>query len=293
MQLSIINPHGFCTGVARAIDLVEKVLAQHPGETLYCLHEIVHNEHVVSRLTALGMIVINHLTEAPIGARVLFSAHGVSPAIRQEAQARQLEVIDATCPFVDKVHREVLRFKDAQQTILCIGHKGHDEVEGVIGEAPDCTTVIESPKDVDSLTYPADHPIAVVSQTTISATMYDSIMVALKGRFSQIQAPNHTDICYATRDRQSAVTDAAQIADHILVLGSTNSSNSRRLVETAQSAGCSATLIATLDELHNLDLTAVNHLAITSGASTPETFLQKVVAILTKAGCSISDTSTQ
>lgn len=280
MNIHIITPHGFCSGVARAIRIAEETLLRYPNTPLYCLHEIVHNQHVVNRLTLAGMTFVQTLAEVPMGACVLFSAHGVAPTVRVEAHQRQLLVVDATCPFVDKVHREVLQFAQAKTPVVCIGHKGHDEVVGVVGEAPDYAYVVESEADIVALPIPRGSPLAVVSQTTISATMYDSLMVTLLQRYPNLQVPRKTDICYATRDRQTAVTEAAPYADHMLILGSSNSSNSKRLVETARVAGCHATLIGTCADLDDLDLSTCQRLAITSGASTPERFLDEVLDVI-------------
>lgn len=277
MEIQIAEPHGFCTGVARAIQIAETVLAATPGETLYCLHELVHNQHVVERLHQLGMVFVQQLADVPCGAQILFSAHGVSPAVRREACERKLRVIDATCPFVDKVHKEVIRFAKAGLPVICVGHKGHDEVVGVTGEAPDMTWVVESPEEVASLSWPADVPIAVVSQTTISAESFDRILRALHERYPNLQQPARTDICYATRDRQQAVQQLAPQVDLLLVLGSQNSSNSKRLVETARACGTPAELIGAVEDLRTLDLSQVKRLGITSGASTPESFLENVL----------------
>lgn len=278
--LIIAEPHGFCSGVARAIAIAEKTLAQHPGTPIYCLHEIVHNEHVVAHLEAAGMRFVSRLEEIPSGAIALFSAHGVTPAIRAEAGARQLTLIDATCPFVEKVHAEVRRFAAENCFVVCIGHRDHQEVIGIAGEAPGQVHVVEKPEDVDRLSVPPGQRVAVVSQTTLSTAHVDRVMARLHSRFPALEQPSKTDICYATRDRQQAVNTLAKNCEWVIVLGSANSSNSRRLVETAEAAGARATLVSTLEELRQLDMRQARCIGITSGASTPESFMDDAVAYL-------------
>lgn len=278
--LIIADPHGFCSGVARAIAIAEKTLAQNPGTTIYCLHEIVHNEHVVAHLEAAGMRFVSHLEEIPPGATVLFSAHGVTPAIRKQARARQLTLIDATCPFVEKVHAEVRRFAAEACFIVCIGHRDHQEVIGIAGEAPEHVHVVEKPEDVDLLDASPSQRVAVVSQTTLSTTHVDRVMARLHSRFPSLEQPSKTDICYATRDRQQAVSTLAKNCEWVIVLGSANSSNSRRLVETAEAAGARATLVSTMEELRQLDVRDAHCIGITSGASTPESFMDAAIAYL-------------
>ncbi len=285
MELFIAEPHGMCTGVARALKIATKTLNDHPAETLWCFHEIVHNEHVVAALRERGAVFVDNLDEIPQGARVLFSAHGVSPAIRQEAAARNLEVVDATCPFVAKVHQEACTFAEQAVTIALVGHKGHDEVVGILGEAPEHIHVVESADDVAQLvaTSPRGATIAVLSQTTISREMFDARVTELSAAGFNLLFPDHRDICYATQERQLAVRDLAQKVDHILVLGSRNSSNSKRLAEVAQTAGCPATLIASPDEVATLDLSGVQKLGITSGASTPEELFHQLTHLIQQA----------
>ncbi len=272
MELRIAEPHGMCTGVARALKIAEQTLADHPGETLWCFHEIVHNEHVVAALRARGAHFVDTIEAIPHGARVLFSAHGVSPAVRAQAEARALSIVDATCPFVAKVHQEARAFAERSLPVALIGHKGHDEVMGIVGEAPKRITVIESSEDVYALTRvcPPPSELAVLSQTTISQEMFDDCTTQLTAAGYTLAFPDHRDICYATRERQIAVRDLARHVDHILVLGSRNSSNSKRLAEVAVTAGCPATLIASPNELTTVDLNGVQRLGLTSGASTPE-----------------------
>ncbi|MCL2104543.1 MAG: 4-hydroxy-3-methylbut-2-enyl diphosphate reductase [Kiritimatiellaeota bacterium] len=287
--LRIADPHGFCSGVARAIRMAESALTAcghscprpaQQSEHIYCLNEIVHNQHVVAQLTAQGMKFVRRLEDIPEGARILFSAHGVSPAVRVAAARRGLRVIDATCPFVEKVHAEVRRFVATEATIICIGHRNHEEVIGVAGEAPDRTIVVENAQEVEALDIPPEHPIAVVTQTTLGATQVDAVMDALRKRFTTIASPPHSDICYATRDRQNAVRELAKRCDCVIVLGSANSSNSQRLAETAREGGGTAILISEMTDLDRHDWAPFRTLGITSGASTPEAFLDEVVEAL-------------
>lgn len=277
MKLSVAEPHGMCSGVARALEMAHRTLEAHPGETLWCFHELVHNEHVVAELQARGAVFVDEIDAIPEGARVLFSAHGVSPAVQAAAQARHLEIVDATCPFVAKVHAEARRFASEEAVIALVGHKGHDEVVGILGEAPEQIHVVESTEDVTALREQISQPsLVVLSQTTVSGAMYEARVNDLKAVGFEVVLPKTLDICYATRERQQAVRELAQQVDCVLVLGSRNSSNSKRLVEVAESAGCRAHLIASLDELSAVDLTEVQHLGITSGASTPETLLNEL-----------------
>lgn len=276
-KLTIVYPHGFCLGVARAMEVADKILREHPGETVYCLHQIVHNEHVVDELSKKGMIFVSQVDEVPEGSLLLFSAHGISPVVREQAKNRKLRVTDATCPFVAKVHASVRRFAKDKVRVACIGHRKHDEVVGVSGEAPDDVVVVENEADAEVVKLPTDHPIAVVTQTTLSADLVDRVIDILKRRFPHLLVPSGTDICYATRNRQQAVRRLARLCDRVLVLGSFNSSNSQRLVETARSEGTEAVLVHSLESLSELDWSQDHHIGITSGASTPERFLAEVV----------------
>ncbi|MGN0855828.1 MAG: 4-hydroxy-3-methylbut-2-enyl diphosphate reductase [Candidatus Spyradenecus sp.] len=278
MELFIAEPHGMCTGVARALRIVRRTLEEHPGEPLWCFHEIVHNEHVVSNLRAQGVRFVDDLADVPPGSRLLFSAHGVSPAVRAQAAERNLEVVDATCPFVAKVHAEAKAFAAQALPIALVGHKGHDEVVGILGEAPTAIRVIETAADVAALRQelPAVRDLALLSQTTVSGEMFNERLANLRAAGFTPRLPNHRDICYATQERQDAVRELASRVDRLLVLGSRTSSNSKRLAEVAQTAGCPATLIASPDELDTLDLSGVERLGLTSGASTPEELLTEV-----------------
>jgi len=283
--LFIAHPHGFCSGVARAVNMAEAALQQNPEkDIIYCLNEIVHNQHVVFRLSSQGMIFVKRVEDVPEGSRLLFSAHGVSPDVRQQAEARHLQVIDATCPFVSKVHEEVRRFAATGIHIVCIGHRKHEEVIGVVGEAPDRVHVIENAEEVCHLDLPVDQPLAVVTQTTLGEAQVEAVMSALRARYTHLVCPPHADICYATRDRQHAVEDLAQRCECMIVLGSTNSSNSQRLVETAEAAGAHAKLISDISELSRYDWSAYSTLGITSGASTPEHFLDATIQWLVGQG---------
>lgn len=264
-----------CSGVARALRIAEQTLSEHPGETLWCFHEIVHNEHVVASLRTRGARFVDAIAAIPPGGRVLFSAHGVSPAVRAEAEARGLDIVDATCPFVAKVHEEAKTFAAQGYEIALVGHKGHDEVVGIVGEAPEHIHVTETAEEVAALraALPQDNALAVLSQTTVSREMFEARLADLQAAGFTPQLPRHRDICYATQERQDAVRALAKHVDHLLVLGSRNSSNSKRLAEVAETAGCPATLIASPDELETLDLRGVHRLGITSGASTPEALL--------------------
>lgn len=275
MKVAIAEPHGMCTGVARALEIAHRTLDEHPGETLWCFHELVHNEHVVAELQRRGAVFVDEIEVIPHGARVLFSAHGISPAVREAALARNLDVVDATCPFVAKVHAEAKRYAADFFNIALIGHKGHDEVVGILGEAPTQITVIETADDVKALQQStSERRLMVLSQTTISEAMYAARVADLKAAGFEVEEPKALDICYATRERQQAVRTLAQHVDCVLVLGSRNSSNSKRLVEVAEREGCRAHLIAAPDEIDALDLKGVQSLGLTSGASTPEALLE-------------------
>ena len=282
-RLVVIHPHGFCSGVARAIKTAESILTRFQGEPVYCLNEIVHNRHVVEGLKARGMIFIQALDMIPAGALLLFSAHGVSPEVRRQANELALRVIDATCPFVTKVHSEVMRFAADGLLVICIGHRGHEEVIGVVGEAPQRVIVVENALEAERLDLPCNASLAVVTQTTLSEAQVAEVMTVLQRRFSGLSLPKLTDVCYATRNRQQAVSILAQHCERVLVLGSPNSSNSLRLVETAQAVGAEALLIGEVEQLHQLQWNEVRSVGLTSGASTPEQFLDEAVAVL--KGC--------
>src|SRR5215472_12037271 len=229
-KIILLRPRGFCAGVVRAIDVVKIALNLY-GAPIYVRKEIVHNRHVVDELRAAGAIFVEELTEAPVGARVIFSAHGVSPSVRQEAKDRQLQVIDATCPLVTKVHLEAVKFAKKGHTIVLIGHKDHDEVIGTLGEAPEETCLVSTVEDVDRLEVRNPERVSYITQTTLSLDETRDIVERLKERFPKIQGPAAQDICYATENRQVAVKAVVPLCQMLLVVGSQNSSNSRRLVE--------------------------------------------------------------
>ena len=279
-HLTVVLPHGFCSGVARAVQTAEAVLARFRGETVFCLNEIVHNRQVVSRLTSLGMVFVSAVKDVPVGSLLLFSAHGVAPSVRRQAEARALRVIDATCPFVTKVHAEVRRFAAQGAAVVCIGHRRHEEVVGVAGEAPEHVWVVESAQEAESLALPGQADVAVVTQTTLGEAQVGSVMAALRRRFPLLQMPASTDVCYATRNRQQAVRTLAQRCDRVVVLGSANSSNSQRLTETARAAGTEAVLVSEPEQLGGVAWESAWAVGVTSGASTPESFLEEAVRVL-------------
>ncbi len=252
--------------------MTEEALAQ--GTPLYCYHELVHNRLVTDGLRERGVQFVDSLAEVPAGARVIFPAHGVPPSIWTDAKARDLQVINATCPFVEKVHREVLTYADEGRTILYIGHRGHDEVIGVAGEAPKQILIIENAEEAATVQVPDPSRVAYVTQTTLGANVVREAIEVLHKRFPLIARQDAGDLCYATQERQDAVTRSAAEADGVIVLGSPNSSNSRRLAECARAAGTEAVLIGTLEELKALDLQGWQRVGLTSGASTPESFFE-------------------
>jgi len=282
-RIIVAHPHGFCSGVARAVATADAALARYGGP-IYGLHEIVHNAQVTSGLAARGLRFVERLSDVPSGAVVLLAAHGVAPAVLAEARARRLQVIDATCPFVAKVHQEVLQFVAAGCTVICIGHRLHDEVKGIVGEAPDHVLVVETVEEAQAVQPSNSCKVAVVSQTTLTPETADGIREALRARFPQLQQPARADVCYATRNRQQAVRTLAAQVELVMVLGSAKSSNTRRLVETAQHAGGRACLVGTLDALATVPVEEVNVLGIASGASTPESFFAEVLANLATRG---------
>lgn len=269
MRILLANPRGFCAGVRMAIDCVERVLALH-GAPVHVFHEIVHNRHVVEDFQRRGVVFINDLNEAPRGAVVVYSAHGISPEVRRLAASRKLIEIDATCPLVTKVHLEVLRFAKMGCRVIFVGHKNHDEAVGTVGEAPDCIHIVENEADVAMLDIPPDAKVAYVTQTTLSVADCRRTVEALKSRWPGILSSGKGDICYATTNRQSAVSELSAEADLVLVVGSRNSSNSRRLVETAKSAGKPAHLIDDQGDLDMAWFAGVKTVLVTAGASAPD-----------------------
>ena len=285
----LAQPRGFCAGVDRAIDIVERALEIH-GAPIYVRHEIVHNRYVVQDLRDKGAIFIDELHEAPAGAIVVFSAHGVSRAVRAEADSRGLKVFDATCPLVTKVHTEVARMRAAGREIIMIGHKGHPEVEGTLGQAEGGMYLVETPEDVAALRVANPDNLAFVTQTTLSVDDAAAVAQALRERFPGIVEPKKSDICYATQNRQDAVKFMAPQCDLVLVVGSVNSSNSNRLREVAERKGARAYLIDTPDMIDPEWLQGVRRVGVTAGASAPEVLVQQVIDRLKSLGANAART---
>jgi 4-hydroxy-3-methylbut-2-enyl diphosphate reductase len=275
-RLLLAKPRGFCAGVDRAIDVVNLALDLYPGP-VYVRKEIVHNVHVVNELRAKGASFVDELDEVPDGSTVIFSAHGVSPEVRQRAEARGLKVIDATCPLVTKVHHEAVRFAQENRPIVLVGHEGHDEVIGTMGHAPDHIHLIGSVEEAQTLQVSEPDRIAVITQTTLSLDDTSAVIDTLRDRFPTLTAPARDDICYATQNRQMAVKAIAKCAPVILVIGSQNSSNSNRLAEVARDAGARAYLIDDISQIDPAWLDGVECLGITAGASAPEYLVEEVV----------------
>jgi len=282
-QVLMASPRSFCAGVERAIEIVELALERH-GAPVYVRKQIVHNKTVVAELEDLGAIFVDELDEVPDGANVVFSAHGVSPEVRQEAQRRGLAAVDATCPLVAKVHAEARRFASDGYLVALIGHAGHEEVDGTLGEAPASMALVESAGDVAKLN-PADPgKVAYLMQTTLAADEADSMVDAILDRFPAARGPGSDDICYATTNRQRAVRAIAADADVVLVVGSANSSNSLRLVETAQRAGTTAYLVDCAEDIELGWLTGAATVGITAGASAPPAVVGQIVTALSGLG---------
>jgi 4-hydroxy-3-methylbut-2-enyl diphosphate reductase len=282
-KIILLTPRGFCAGVVRAIDVVKIALDLY-GAPIYVRKEIVHNRHVVEELRGAGAIFVEELEEVPAGARVIFSAHGVSPAVRAQARERNLQVIDATCPLVTKVHLEAVQFSKKGYTIVLIGHKDHDEVIGTLGEAPESTILVSSEEDVDRLHVKDPERVSYITQTTLSLEETKDIVARLKERFPKIQGPKAQDICYATENRQLAVKAVVPLCQVLLVVGSQNSSNSRRLVEVCEKMGVPAYLIDDLSEVKNEWLDEIETVAVTAGASAPENLVEELIASLQRRG---------
>jgi 4-hydroxy-3-methylbut-2-enyl diphosphate reductase len=282
-KIILLRPRGFCAGVVRAIDVVKIALDLY-GAPIYVRKEIVHNRHVVDELRGAGAIFVEELEEVPEGARVIFSAHGVSPAVRTQARDRNLQVIDATCPLVTKVHLEAVKFAKQGYTIVLIGHKDHDEVIGTLGEAPQSTVLVSTPADVDRLEVRDPERVSYITQTTLSLDETEDIVKRLKERFPKIEGPKAQDICYATENRQLAVKAVVPLCQLLLVVGSQNSSNSRRLVEVCEKMGVPAYLIDDLGEVRAEWLDGVNTVAVTAGASAPENLVEELIGSLEGRG---------
>jgi 4-hydroxy-3-methylbut-2-enyl diphosphate reductase len=282
-KIILLRPRGFCAGVVRAIDVVKIALNLY-GAPIYVRKEIVHNRHVVEELRGAGAIFVEELDEVPAGARVIYSAHGVAPSVRAEARERKLQVIDATCPLVTKVHLEAVKFARKGYTIVLLGHKDHDEVIGTLGEAPESTVLVSTVDDVDRLEIKDPEHISYITQTTLSLDETRAIVERLKERFPKIQGPAAQDICYATENRQVAVKAVVPLCQTLLVVGSSNSSNSRRLVEVSEKTGVPAYLIDDLSEVQPQWLDGVDTVAVTAGASAPENLVQDLIQSLRERG---------
>jgi 4-hydroxy-3-methylbut-2-enyl diphosphate reductase len=276
MEVLLANPRGFCAGVDRAIEIVERALELF-GAPIYVRHEVVHNKFVVESLRAKGAVFIEDLTEVPPGSTLIFSAHGVSPAVRREAEARGLKVFDATCPLVTKVHLEVARMRAQGKEVVMIGHKGHPEVEGTMGQAAGGMHLVEKPEDVLGLSVADENNLAYVTQTTLSMDDAGQIIAALKRRFPSISGPKKDDICYATQNRQDAVKKLAEQCDVVIVVGSPNSSNSNRLREVARNMGVDAYMVDNAGQIEPAWLVGKHKIGVTAGASAPEVLVREVV----------------
>ena len=283
MRVVLAQPRGFCAGVVRAIDIVERALEKY-GSPVYVRHEIVHNRHVVEKLKGKGAIFVEELDEVPQGARTVFSAHGVPLSVVDQAKTRGLPVLDATCPLVSKVHMQGKRYASRGRTLILIGHAGHPEVEGTMGQVGAPVHLVSTEADVDELDIPNDTPTAYVTQTTLSVDDTKGVIAALKKRFTDITGPDTSDICYATQHRQSAVRDLCKVSDVILVVGAANSSNSNRLREIGVEEGLPSYLIADGDELDPKWVEGVATVGLTAGASAPEELIQSVIAALRRLG---------
>jgi 4-hydroxy-3-methylbut-2-enyl diphosphate reductase len=281
--LLLAAPRGYCAGVDRAVQTVERALERY-GAPVYVRKEIVHNKHVVEQLRARGAVFVESETEVPEGATTVFSAHGVAPSVHANAEQRRLHTIDATCPLVTKVHVEAKKFAADGYTVVLVGHAGHEEVEGTMGEAPEHIVLIENEQDVDELEVEDPSKVAYISQTTLSVDETRAIIERLRERFPAIVGPRTDDICYATTNRQAAVKQLARECDLVLVIGSRNSSNSNRLVEVAREHGSDSYLIDNESEVREEWLTGMRVVGITSGASAPEELVQRLIGFFSARG---------
>jgi 4-hydroxy-3-methylbut-2-en-1-yl diphosphate reductase len=283
MKVILAQPRGFCAGVVRAIDIVERALEKY-GPPIYVRHEIVHNGYVVESLKAKGARFVEHLNEVPPGARTIFSAHGVARSVEEEAAALGLPILDATCPLVSKVHSQGQRYVQQGRNLVLIGHAGHPEVEGTMGRVPGPIRLVQTEADVAKLDLPPETPIAYISQTTLSVDDTKAIISALKRRFSDIAGPETRDICYATQNRQSAVRELSRLVDVLLVVGAKNSSNSNRLREIGAEANIPAYLIVDKSELDFSSLREAETIGLAAGASAPEILVEEVLEALSALG---------
>src|SRR5664279_337621 len=282
-KIFLLKPRGFCAGVVRAIDVVKIALDLY-GPPVYVRKEIVHNKHVVDELREAGAVFVEELDEVPNGARAIFSAHGVAPSVRRQARERNLDVIDATCPLVTKVHLEAVRFARDGYSIVLIGHKDHDEVIGTLGEVPERSYLVETVEDADALKLPDPTRVRYLTQTTLSLDETSAIVERLKERFPHLQGPPAQDICYATQNRQMAVKAISEFCDLLLVVGSQNSSNSKRLVEVAGNLGVRAYLANDCGEVNTAWLEGVRNVGVTAGASAPEHLVRELIEFLRGQG---------
>lgn len=293
MKILLANPRGFCAGVNMAIDCLDEVIRRF-GSKVYVYHEIVHNRYVVDRFTREGVTFVDDVREVPKGAMLLYSAHGVSPEIREQARERNLQTIDATCPLVTKVHLEAIKYAKDGYHIVLIGHEGHDEVIGTMGEAPESITLVETPEDVDRLEFPADAKIAYLTQTTLSVEEAGQVIQRLEERYPHIEHPPKEDICYATTNRQHAVSELIERADLVIVLGSQNSSNSRRLKEIGEAKGKRGYLVDGPHELKDEWFDGVESVLVTAGASAPEVVVQETIDhLVQKYDATLDEVSTR
>ncbi len=289
MKILLANPRGFCAGVNMAIECLDDAIRR-VGPNIYVYHEIVHNKYVVDRFTQQGVTFVDTIDEVPTGSILLFSAHGVSPEIRQIAKTRKLQTVDATCPLVTKVHLEAIRYARDGFNIILIGHEGHDEVIGTMGEAPESITLVETPNEVDSLSFSNDDKLAYLTQTTLSVDEASAVIDALKQRYPGINSPRKEDICYATTNRQDAVKILVEQADVLIVLGSQNSSNSRRLMEIGEQQGVLSWLVDGASELQDEWFEKAETVVVTAGASAPQIVVQECIDYLTtRFGASLSE----
>jgi 4-hydroxy-3-methylbut-2-en-1-yl diphosphate reductase len=287
-RLLLASPRGYCAGVERAVETVERALALY-GSPVYVRKQIVHNSHVVRDLEARGALFVDSLADVPEEATVVFSAHGIAPAVRREAGERRLTTIDATCPLVTKVHAQARRYAKAGYAIVLIGHAGHEEVEGTLGEAPEAIVLVQSVEEAERVSLPSDAPLAYVTQTTLSVDETGEIVSVLRRRFPRIEGPAREDICYATSNRQWAVKELLSSVDLLLVVGSRNSSNSQRLVDVARAAGIPAHLVDDVGAIDELWLAGCETVGLTSGASAPERLVADVCSWFRARGAEVHE----
>ena len=285
MKIYLANPRGFCAGVDRAIEIVERAIEKH-GSPIYVRHEVVHNKYVVNNLKNKGAIFVDEISEVPEGCVVIYSAHGVSQKVRREANNISAVIYDATCPLVTKVHKEVIRRQKNNHQVILIGHAGHPEVEGTLGQSPESKniTLVESINDIEGLTFSQERDISYTTQTTLSVDDTTEVIEALQEKFPNIQSPKKSDICYATQNRQDSVKEVIKHSEILIVIGSKNSSNSNRLKEIADNQGKPAYLIDSSNDIEEKWLENISSVGITAGASAPEILVQEVVSFLMSLG---------